>query len=99
MVILLLIVNASPLHADTYHHDNMHMSLVMVIVMVGNFSGPKQQEIVVAKGNILELLRPDDTGKVISINSTNVFSIIRSLYPFRSTGLLFSCVMITKRVS
>ena len=55
MVILLLIVNASPLHADTYHHDNMHMSLVMVIVMVGNFSGPKQQEIVVAKGNILEL--------------------------------------------
>jgi len=98
MVILLLIVNASPLHADTYHHDNMHMSLVMVIVMVGNFSGPKQQEIVVAKGNILELLRPDDTGKVISINSTNVFSIIRSLYPFRSTGLLVSCVMISKRV-
>jgi len=67
--------------------------------MVGNFSGPKQQEIVVAKGNILELLRPDDTGKVISINSTNVFSIIRSLYPFRSTGLLVSCVTITKRVS
>ena len=90
MVILLLIVNASPLHADTYHHDNMHMSLVMVIVMVGNFSGPKQQEIVVAKGTILELLRPDDTGKVISINSTNVFSIIRSLYPFRSTGWIIS---------
>ena len=98
VILLLLIVNASPLHADTYL-DNMHMSLVMLIVMVGNFSGPKQQEIVVAKGNILELLRPDDTGKVISINSTNVFSIIRSLYPFRSTGLLVSCVMITKRVA
>jgi len=56
------------------------------VAIYGNFSGPKQQEIVVAKGNILELLRPDDTGKVISINSTNVFSIIRSLYPFRSTG-------------
>jgi hypothetical protein len=75
------------------------LSLVMVIIMVGNFSGPKQQEIVVAKGNILELLRPDDTGKVISINSTNVFSIIRSLYPFRSTGLCVSCLIITKSVA
>lgn len=71
----------------------------MVMVMIGNFSGPKQQEIVVAKGNILELLRPDDTGKVISINSTNVFSIIRSLYPFRSTGLFICYVILTKSVA
>eukprot|EP01035_Chromulina_nebulosa_P023216 gene23216-30092_t len=52
----------------------------------GNFSAPKQQEIVVAKGGVLELLRPDDTGKVISICSTPVFGVIRSLLPFRLSG-------------
>ena len=53
----------------------------------GNFSAPKQQEIVVAKGGVLELLRPDDTGKVISICSTPVFGVIRSLLPFRLSGI------------
>ena len=55
-------------------------------MLTGNFSGPKQQEIVAAKGNILELLRPDDTGKVISVCSTPVFCIIRSLQAFRLAG-------------
>jgi hypothetical protein len=55
-------------------------------VLSGNFSGPKQQEFVVAKGGFLELLRPDDTGKIISICSTPVFSIIRSILPFRLSG-------------
>ena len=54
--------------------------------MLGNFSGPKQQEIVVAKGNVIELLRPDDTGKVISICLTPVFSVVRSLLAFRLAG-------------
>ena len=57
-------------------------------IHIGNFSAPKQQEIVVAKGGVLELLRPDDTGKVISICSTPVFGIIRSLLPFRLSGSL-----------
>ena len=57
-------------------------------MLTGNFSGPKQQEIVAAKGNILELLRPDDTGKVISVCSTPVFCIIRSLQAFRLAGKL-----------
>lgn len=52
----------------------------------GNFSAPKSQEIVVAKGNVIELLRPDDTGKVISICSTPVFSVVRSLLAFRLAG-------------
>jgi len=49
----------------------------------GNFSAPKAQEIVVARGKILELLRPDDTGKVQSILSWECFGIIRCIYPFR----------------
>lgn len=35
--------------------------------VVGNFSGPKQQEIVTAKGHTIELLRPDDTGKIFNV--------------------------------
>ena len=49
----------------------------------GNFSAAKVQEIVVSRGRVLELLRPDETGKVQVIHSTDVFGIIRSLAPFR----------------
>ena len=49
----------------------------------GNFSAPKVHEIVAARGKVLELLRPDDAGKVQVIHSTEVFGIIRSLAPFR----------------
>jgi splicing factor 3B subunit 3 len=52
----------------------------------GSFSGPKAQEIVVSKGKILELLRPDSFGKVHSIYSTEVFGVIRSIAPFRLYG-------------
>lgn len=53
----------------------------------GNFSGTKQQEIVVSRGKILELLRPDpNTGKVYTLLTTEVFGIIRCLMPFRLTG-------------
>jgi hypothetical protein len=49
----------------------------------GNFSAPKVQEIIVSRGKVLELLRPDEQGKVQVIHSTEVFGIIRSLAPFR----------------
>ncbi len=52
----------------------------------GNFSGPKAQEIVVSRGKILELLRPDDAGKVQTVCTTEVFGCIRCLAPFRLTG-------------
>ncbi|GAK61911.1 pre-mRNA-splicing factor rse1 [Moesziomyces antarcticus] len=54
---------------------------------VGQFSGTRQQEIVVAKGSRLELLRPDtQTGKVEIIVSSDAFGVIRSLAAFRLTG-------------
>ncbi|XP_003744848.1 splicing factor 3B subunit 3 [Galendromus occidentalis] len=53
----------------------------------GNFSGHKQQEIAVAKGKILEILKPDsNTGKVHTVYATDVFGVIRSLMSFRLTG-------------
>ncbi|TMS05523.1 Splicing factor 3B subunit 3 [Larimichthys crocea] len=53
----------------------------------GNFSGTKMQEIVVSRGKILELLRPDaNTGKVHTLLTVEVFGIVRSLMAFRLTG-------------
>ena len=53
----------------------------------GNFSGTKQQEIIVGRGRVLELLKADpNTGKVHTSLSVDVFGEIRSLMPFRLTG-------------
>ena len=52
----------------------------------GNFSAPKAQEIVASRNKVLELLRPDDAGKMQTIVSTEVFGVVRSLSAFRLTG-------------
>ena len=53
----------------------------------GNFSGTKVQEIVIARGKLLEIVRPDpNTGKVHTLLSTEVFGCIRSIISFRLTG-------------
>ncbi|TCD65090.1 pre-mRNA-splicing factor rse1 [Steccherinum ochraceum] len=55
--------------------------------IVGNFSGARQQEIIVSRGTRLELLRPDvQTGKVSTVVTSDVFGSIRSLAAFRLTG-------------
>jgi splicing factor 3B subunit 3 len=57
--------------------------------VVGQFSGTRQQEIVVCRGGTrLELLRPDTsvTGKARSIFEHDAFGIVRSLASFRLTG-------------
>jgi hypothetical protein len=61
-------------------------SVHMHFLMTGNFSGPKHHEIVVSKGNIIELLRPDDSGKILSVAETSVFCVVRSLLAFRLAG-------------
>ena len=53
----------------------------------GFFSGTKQQEIVVSRGKIMELLRPDpNTGKVFPVLAVEMFGVIRDLISFRLTG-------------
>lgn len=56
-------------------------------VIHGNFSGPKQQEIIVSRGAVLEVLKPDpSTGKIHTLLTTNVFGIVRALNSIRLTG-------------
>mmetsp|Transcript_4234 Transcript_4234/g.6990 ORF Transcript_4234/g.6990 Transcript_4234/m.6990 type:complete len:1205 (-) Transcript_4234:464-4078(-) len=52
----------------------------------GNFSAPKAQEIVVSRGKVLELLRPNELGKLVTVWTMDVFGAIRSVAPFRITG-------------
>ena len=52
----------------------------------GNFSGPKAQEIVVSRGKVLELLRPNESGKLQTVVATEVFGCIRSMSAFRMVG-------------
>jgi splicing factor 3B subunit 3 len=55
--------------------------------VVGNFSGLRQQEIVISRGTRLQLLRPDPTlGKLSTVLVHDVFGSIRSLAAFRLTG-------------
>ena len=63
----------------------------------GNFTGTKQQEIVVARGKAVEVLRPDpNTGKLHSVLSVEMFGLVRSIMPFKlvgsSKGLYSVCV-------
>jgi splicing factor 3B subunit 3 len=45
-------------------------------------------EIVVSKGKVLEMLRPDEnTGKVSVVYRQEVFGLIRSITPFRLLGM------------
>jgi splicing factor 3B subunit 3 len=53
----------------------------------GNFTGTKQQLICVARGKILEILRPDaSSGKLVPVLAQDIFGVVRSLLPFRLTG-------------
>jgi splicing factor 3B subunit 3 len=52
----------------------------------GNFSAPKAQEVVVSRGKVLELLRPNEAGKMQTVVATEVFGQIRGVAAVRLTG-------------
>ena len=55
--------------------------------LLGQFSGTKEQQILVASGSRLALLRPDPAqGKVITLLAHDVFGIIRAIASFRLAG-------------
>jgi hypothetical protein len=66
--------------------DQPHEDGCVQRAIYGNFSGPKAQEIIVSRGKVLELMRPDESGKMQTIVATEVFGQIRALVPFRLTG-------------
>ena len=55
-------------------------------------TGTKQQEILVSRGKVLELLRPDESGKVQSLASVECFSLIRSIVPLRPDEKRLLCL-------
>jgi hypothetical protein len=59
---------------------------VLQCAIYGNFSAPKAQELVVSRGRSLELLRPNDNAKLVTILATEAFGCIRSLAAYRLTG-------------
>ncbi|CAH0517240.1 unnamed protein product [Peronospora belbahrii] len=52
----------------------------------GNFTSPQAHEFIVVRGDLLELVRPDEAGRLETLFSTQVFGVIRSLQSFRLTG-------------
>lgn len=50
------------------YHLTLQRATGIAQAVYGNFSAQKTQEVVVSHGNSLELLRPDDTGKIQSIH-------------------------------
>lgn len=69
------------------YHLTLQRATGVVQAVHGNFSGGKTQEILVSRGKILELLRPDpNTGKVHSLLTVEAFGVIRSMLSFRLTG-------------
>jgi len=70
-----------------YHHSLLPSSSITASC-VGNFSGTKQQDILLVRGGTrLELLRTDaQTGKLDSVVEAESFGQIRSIAPFKLTG-------------
>lgn len=69
------------------YHLTLQRGSHISLAVHGNFAGTKQQEIALAKGKVLELVRPDPaTGKVHSLLSVDIFGVIRSMIAFRLTG-------------
>ncbi|CRG96985.1 splicing factor 3B subunit 3, putative [Plasmodium gallinaceum] len=68
------------------YHLTLQKPTAITRAVYGNFSGPRAHEIIVAKGQVLELLRADKQGKLNLIVSKDIFGIIRCISTFRLTG-------------
>eukprot|EP01087_Luapelamoeba_hula_P013056 TRINITY_DN3708_c0_g1_i1.p1 TRINITY_DN3708_c0_g1~~TRINITY_DN3708_c0_g1_i1.p1 ORF type:complete len:1235 (+),score=206.04 TRINITY_DN3708_c0_g1_i1:98-3802(+) len=65
----------------------LQSATVITHAIAGFFSNNKAQEILIARGKILELLRQNETtGRLHTVLSMEIFGNIRSLQPFRLTG-------------
>ncbi|EJW82621.1 splicing factor 3b [Wuchereria bancrofti] len=82
-------VNKSKRNSNMYLYNlTLQGSSAINQAIHGSFCGlPKQQEVCIARGNLLQLLFCDPkTGKIHVLCSHNAFGIIRSLLAFRLTG-------------
>ncbi|KAL7677689.1 hypothetical protein ACOME3_003928, partial [Neoechinorhynchus agilis] len=68
-------------------HFTLQPPTSIVQAIHGNFSGYKAQEIIVSRGKVLDILKPDpSTGKIHTLLSIDVFACVRSLMAVRLTG-------------
>lgn len=76
------------LDPGSVHLYNLTLQKASAITLAayGNFSAPKIQEIIVARGKVLELFRPEADGKCVSVLSWDTFGVIRDIQPFRLHG-------------
>lgn len=68
------------------YHQTLATATGCTQAVHGSFTAPKAQELVLNHGTSLELLRPDDSGRLQQIHFTSAFSTIRSLDCFRIVG-------------
>ncbi|KAJ7644170.1 CPSF A subunit region-domain-containing protein [Roridomyces roridus] len=69
------------------YHLTLQRPTAAIQAIVGNFSGLRQQEIIVAHNASLELFRVDaQSGKLSSVVTADVFGSIRCLEPFKLVG-------------
>lgn len=71
------------------HLLNLTLSATSAVngAAVGQFSGTRTQEVVLAKATRIHLLRPDtQSGKLVTICEQEAFGVIRSIIPFRLIG-------------
>ncbi|KAF5554724.1 pre-mRNA-splicing factor rse-1 [Fusarium napiforme] len=66
---------------------SLHPPTAISQALVSHFSGTKEQQILTVSGSILSLYRPDPTeGRLQTLLSQDLFSIIRSVASFRLAG-------------
>ena len=70
------------------YNVTLQQNTCVTIAIVGNFTGePRQQQILLVKNSLLELLKVDaTTGTLISIYQQQLFGIVRSCCAFKLTG-------------
>jgi len=68
------------------YHLTLQRPTGVIAAAYGSFSAPKVHEIALACGSSLEVIRPDENGKLQSAGRTDVFGQIRSIAAFRLTG-------------
>ena len=67
---------------------SMQQATAITHSIYGSFTQADQEELVVAKGKIIELLKIDEeTGKVKVVYRSEVFGLIRQIVPFRLMGM------------
>jgi splicing factor 3B subunit 3 len=69
------------------YNVTLQKSSGITAALYGNFSAPRQQEVLLVRGGrVLELARADDNGKVQTVHASDVFGMIRSIATARLTG-------------